>query len=152
MNKILILIAVFLLFGCQSTIQEINNKYSNTNDRTVQKEPSSVNKLHKLYVNVVPSAAQIYITNIKPKFAQGIELKNGEYKIKVKKQGFKTVLQTVNFSSLDKDKTLTIAMKKDESLFVSSKNIRTMTRLRNPSTVQSKIKKTIIFSKISLLA
>jgi len=136
MNKILTLLFIILLSGCQSTLQKLDSSHLSSSNKNKAELRPSIHDTHKLYVKVSPADAQIYITNIKPKFAQGIELKNGEYKIKIKKKGFKTTLRTVTFSALDKDKTLTVNIKKDKLTFESSKSIRTMTRLRNPSTVQ----------------
>jgi hypothetical protein len=132
MNKILALVLFLLLIGCQSTSQDINHKYPNTtttNKNDVQPKPAKTHHSHKLHINVVPADAQIYITNIKPKFAQGIELPNGEYKIKIKKQGFKTVLQTVRLTSSDQDKTLNITLKQDQLAFNSKNRVRKLTQM-----------------------
>ena len=131
MKKIIAICVLGLLFGCQSTIQDLNTKYLKSNNQTQAKKtvekPKSLK--HKLFINVTPSDANIYITNIKPKFKQGIELPNGDYKIKVKKQGYETVLNTINFNSESANKTLNITLKADALAFKSNKPIKRLTKL-----------------------
>ena len=88
---------------------------------------------HKLYVNATPTDSKIYITNIKPKFRQGIELTDGKYTIKVMKQGFQTSIQTVEFSGDDESKTLKVDLKVDRTAFSSDRPIEEIYRINSGS-------------------
>jgi len=66
---------------------------------------------YSLTINSIPSDAKVYITNIKPRYRDGIELEEGKYKIKVKKRGYETKLFNVD---LNRDKDIDIALKKVE--------------------------------------
>ena len=63
MKKIIAICVLGLLFGCQSTIQDLNTKYLKSNNQTQAKKtvekPKSLK--HKLFINVTPSDANIYL-------------------------------------------------------------------------------------------
>ena len=66
----------------------------------------------KLVVIPTPSSARVYITNIVPKYYDGINLTEGRYTIKVKKSGYKTYRKTFN---LQNDKVLFIDLERVNS-------------------------------------
>jgi len=52
-----------------------------------------------LTVHTTPSDAKVYITNIKPKYYDGIRLKKGSYNIKVSKNGYHTKKGNIDLQS-----------------------------------------------------
>ena len=79
----------------------------------IEKEDSNHSQKFSLTVNVIPkdskdSKARVYITNIKPKYKDGIKLVKGKYKIKVIKDGYETQYKTIN---LYKNIVLSIVLK-----------------------------------------
>ena len=64
-------------------------------DRTLEKEPE---KKFSLTVNTTPSDARVSITNIEPKYYDGIALKKGTYNIKISKSGYVTKRFSVDLS------------------------------------------------------
>jgi len=126
MKNILAIVTFLSVLGCGSTYQDLTQKYIKSDNQ--KKAPIQQKAMtHKLFVNATPADSRIYITNIKPKFKQGIELENGQYTIKIKKQGYQTVLKTVNFTQNNQDKTLNIELKQDELAFNTTKNVRKIT-------------------------
>ncbi|MCF8108302.1 MAG: SUMF1/EgtB/PvdO family nonheme iron enzyme [Desulfohalobiaceae bacterium] len=61
-----------------------------------------VKEVGRLYVNPTPSDARVRIMNIVPKYHDGIELKPGEYHVRVDKPGFKTKDQWVDVAAGEK--------------------------------------------------
>jgi len=62
-----------------------------------------------LIVNVVPSNSRIRIMNIKPKYYDGIKLKQGKYHIEVSKRGYETITKWIH---LNKDININIKLDK----------------------------------------
>jgi len=62
----------------------------------VKLEKEKASQEFPLTVNTTPSNAKVQILNIKPKYYDGIKLKRGKYKIRVSKNGYKTVNVSVN--------------------------------------------------------
>ena len=52
-------------------------------------KPTPIKK-YSLTIATIPSSAKVYITNITPKYKNGIMLEKGKYTIKIKKDGYKT--------------------------------------------------------------
>ena len=114
---------LILLTGCKSN-DLIEDLTQNVKKRppavAVYTEQLKVNK-KKLFVNVTPSDAKIYIMNIAPKFKQGIE--NGKYNIRIKKEGYKTVNKSVVINESDLENNISIILEKDKLAFETSANI-----------------------------
>jgi len=83
-----------------------------------------------LTVHPSPRDAKIYITNIKPRYYDGIKLKKGSYTIKVKRAGYLTKVGTVELSGvldidvvLEKKKVVYKAKLKPQKRYSSSKDV-----------------------------
>ncbi len=72
-----------------------------------------------LTVNTNPSDAKVYITNIKPRYYDGIRLKKGSYNIKVKRDGYITKEGTIE---LINDLSLDISLQKERTKAVYKSN------------------------------
>jgi hypothetical protein len=79
---------------------------------TLEKEKVYIPK-YSLTVNPTPSTARVYITNIAPKYYDGIKLTKGNYYIKVKANGYDTKTEKI---SLNTNKTVSINLKKTEKV------------------------------------
>jgi len=75
----------YITYKKQIILKPGNNKYK------VKLKP-----LAKLFVKTKPEDAIVRITNIKPKYRNGIPLKPGQYTLEVKKRGYKTVKEKIN--------------------------------------------------------
>ena len=69
---------------------------------------------YALTIKTTPRHATIKIMNIKPSYQEGIQLKEGNYRIEVSAKGYETVKQNVIISK--KDKIVYIALDKKTSL------------------------------------
>jgi hypothetical protein len=65
--------------------------------------------LYSLTVHTTPSNARVYITNIIPKYKDGILLERGKYKLKIKAKGYYTKKGTVELKS---DLSISVALDK----------------------------------------
>ncbi len=83
---------------------------------------------YTLTIKPTPSNAKVQITNIKPRYKDGILLKKGIYKIKVSKKGYKSVRKSI---SLKKDLTYKVVLKKEEKKIkkVSKKNLKGIVKI-----------------------
>lgn len=61
---------------------------------SIEEEPLLI-----LTINTIPKDARVRITNIKPRYKDGIELKKGNYKIEVSKKGYITKKEKINLQS-----------------------------------------------------
>jgi len=66
-------------------IREKKRNYRNNSSPPKKPPPTK----YSLTINPTPSDAKVYITNIKPRYRDGIRLKEGRYKIKVVAKGYK---------------------------------------------------------------
>ncbi|MEA3521347.1 MAG: caspase family protein [Campylobacterota bacterium] len=85
---------------------------------TTRAEKQAISK-YKLYINALPKQSHIYITNIKPKYHDGILLKKGSYGIKVTASGYKTYTDTI---SIIEDTTLTVVLEKSAKHLAQTSN------------------------------
>ncbi len=69
---------------------------------------------YALTVKTTPRDATVKIMNIKPSYQDGIQLKEGNYRIEVSAQGYETIKQTAILSK--KDKIIYIALRKKTPL------------------------------------
>jgi len=83
-----------------------------------------------LTINTTPYNAKVYITNIKPKYYDGIKLKKGTYNIKVKRAGYLTKEGTIELTRsesinivLEKEKVVYKAKPKPQKRYSSSKDV-----------------------------
>ena len=77
---------------------------------------------YSLQVKVIPSNARVQIMNIKPKFYNGIELKEGSYRIRVSKKGYIT---SDKWMKLGRDRRMNITLKKNNiHLNVSNSSVQ----------------------------
>jgi len=87
------------------------DNYAKQETPILKKEQPTFSDSNKQYftlkVNPNPYQASVYITNIKPKYKDNMKLKRGTYKVKVKKNGFETVIRTI---VLDRDKEIDIRL------------------------------------------
>jgi len=98
--------AVMFFFDSDKSLEQIE-KSSKENQSSVHKD------VHSLIVKVSPTDARVYITNIKPKYYDGIKLKKGFYKIKVIKKGY--ISKNKNIQLTD-NLTLNIILEKQKKL------------------------------------
>ncbi|RLA73490.1 MAG: hypothetical protein DRG30_06315, partial [Epsilonproteobacteria bacterium] len=80
---------------------------------------------YSLTINPTPHNAKVYITNIKPKYRDGIRLKAGEYRVKLIAQGYKSKIVDI---SLRKDSSYSVELEK-KRVVSSSKQITTIGNL-----------------------
>ena len=85
----------------------------------------------RLTINPTPSSAKVTITNIKPRYYDGIELEKGKYNIKISKKGYITKKGTINLQS---DTNINITLKKIQAPINYSK-IKPKTSYTNKSSV-----------------
>ena len=92
------------------------------------------NSGYSLKVDTYPEDASIYITNIIPKYHDGIILDPGEYRIKVVREGYKTKVAKIElysdmniFIQLDKKVKKTAYVKPKQSSFVAKKHHKKQT-------------------------
>lgn len=93
----------------QEKVAMINNMQSINSASSEIKEMIPDITKYLLTINVVPSNARVRIMNIKPKYYDGIKLKQGKYYIEVSKRGYKTITKWIN---LNKDRNLNIKLDK----------------------------------------
>lgn len=77
---------------------------------------------HTLTIKTNPEDTKVMIINIKPKYKDGIRLKEGKYHVKIRKKGYKVEEFWV---TLDEDKYININMKKIKKLTKEEQNILT---------------------------
>lgn len=70
---------------------------------------STINSSFSLTINTYPYDAKVYIMNIKPRYYDGMILKNGRYTIKVKKSGYVT---QEGYVELDKDLQIDVSLER----------------------------------------
>ena len=91
-----------------------------TADLSVAEKPSKYNFNTKapthfsLTINTTPRDARVYITNIKPKYYDGIKLKKGTYNIKVKKSGYLTKEGSIELS---RSESIDIILEKETTVY-----------------------------------
>ncbi len=91
-----------------------------TADLSVAKKPSTYSFRSKvpthfsLTINTNPRDARVYITNIKPKYYDGIKLKKGTYNIKVKRDGYLTKEGSIELS---RSENINIVLEKEQVVY-----------------------------------
>ena len=78
-------------------VQTTNGGLSPTLQPTVQTPPEPTT--FSLSVKPTPSDASVYITNIGPKYQDGMKLEKGNYDIKVERKGYKSYQETITLTS-----------------------------------------------------
>ncbi len=71
-----------------------------------------------LTINTNPKDARVYITNIKPRYYDGIKLKKGTYNIKVKRAGYLTKEGSIE---LTRSESIDIVLEKDKVIYKAKK-------------------------------
>jgi len=101
-------VVVFLLMLVGAIIFFSNSEENlEKNIRNVkQSEVVNHTGLYSLTIDVTPSDARVFITNIKPKYHDGIKLKQGFYTIKVVKKGYETQKKSFQLKSNQKIKII----------------------------------------------
>lgn len=94
------------------SVQDTTLKQSVQDTTSKQKEINEKAEFYSLTINTNPKNTKIYITNIKPKYYDGIKLKAGKYTLKIKKEGYQSSLKTID---LTKDEVLNISLTKIHS-------------------------------------
>lgn len=114
MKKISTLAAILLLSGC-STTTTVDEKNQASEDTITQAQTpvEEVVEVISLTVATQPSDARVRIMNIKPKYENGIELKEGKYDVEVSKPGYNTYREWV---VVDKRTILTVELDKSAEI------------------------------------
>lgn len=114
MKKISALAAILLLSGCSTTatIDEAD-QVSEEAIAEAQTPVEEVVEVISLTVATQPSDARVRIMNIKPKYENGIELKEGKYDVEVSKPGYNTYREWV---VVDKRTILTVELDKSAEI------------------------------------
>ena len=86
---------------------------------TIKPTPTPIKK-YSLTITTVPSSAKVYITNIKPKYKNGIMLEKGRYTIKIKKDGYEEERFDVN---LRKNFSRKVVLRKKKKVLSKAKVI-----------------------------
>lgn len=95
--------AIFSYFLVNACNRKINSKITKSyekvynNSTTIDEYPLEDIK-YALTINTTPSNAKVFITNIIPKYKNGIRLKGGTYNIKIKKNGYITKIFQINLN------------------------------------------------------
>jgi len=89
----------------------ISSKKFNINEKK-EKKPGG------LFISTVPENAKIRILNIKPKYSEGMKLKNGKYNVEVSAEGYRKKRMWINFTS-GMDNNINIQLEKEEPQTVS---------------------------------
>ena len=113
MKKISALAAVLILSGCSTTKVEETAQVSENTTTEVQTPVEEVIDVISLTVTTQPADARVRIMNIKPKYENGIELKEGNYDVEVSKPGYITYREWV---VVDKRTILTVELNKAEEI------------------------------------
>ncbi|CAM4256283.1 PEGA domain-containing protein [Pseudoalteromonas ostreae] len=110
MKKISTLAAILLLSGCSTTATVDETEQVSEETTTQAQTPvEEVVEVISLTVATQPSDARVRIMNIKPKYENGIELKEGKYDVEVSKPGYTTYREWV---VVDKRTILTVELDK----------------------------------------
>ena len=114
MKKISTLAAILILSGCSTTatIDEAD-QVSEEAIAEAQTPVEEVVEVISLTVATQPSDARVRIMNIKPKYENGIELKEGKYDVEVSKPGYNTYREWV---VVDKRTILTVELDKSAEI------------------------------------
>ena len=92
------------------------NKFQYCNEKSKGNTIDNSNQNFTLKVNVTPPDARVYITNIKPKYYDGIALKEGSYALKIKKDGYLTEERIIDlFDNL----VMNISLRKNQNNAIS---------------------------------
>lgn len=83
------------------------------NSRTLE---TSIEKF-SLTINPIPSKAQVRILNIKPRYYDGIKLKEGNYHIEISHDGYRTMKKWIK---LDSDSSLDFQLKEISAIAIQS--------------------------------
>ena len=114
MKKISTLAAILLLSGCSTTTTVDEKKQASEDTITQAQTPvEEVVEVISLTVATQPSDARVRIMNIKPKYENGIELKEGKYDVEVSKPGYNTYREWV---VVDKRTILTVELDKSAEI------------------------------------
>ena len=89
-----------------------NNEESSFNFKTINKD------YFALTITTTPSDATVQIMNIKPKYYDGINLKKGEYIVKISKDGYKTIQGTIELKNTT---TTHVTLQKDSVVYTPPK-------------------------------
>lgn len=120
MRVFLMLAIIFMISGCkttQPTVTKPTNPSLVPNKKIIEEDiietPIKKNIKHDKFRLIVeaPNNSIIKIMNIKPKYRRGILLKNGNYRILVKKIGYKKYDKWISING--EDKLLKVNLKKD---------------------------------------
>jgi formylglycine-generating enzyme required for sulfatase activity len=84
-----------------------------TNDVTIKLEPQKVNKpsppaLGQLWITTSPSNAQIVLLDVEPRYAPGMKITLGRYRIKLNATGYQEKIETLNVGSGNNNVTFTL--------------------------------------------
>ncbi len=77
-------------------------------------------QFYTLFINPTPYDATVQITNISPKYHDGIKLKKGSYDIKVSKDGYVSKSGTIELKS---DLNINVELEKEKVVFKESSNL-----------------------------
>ena len=115
-------------YESESDVDEHTPKSEVTLKPVKQSEPTRKTREYALFVNVTPPDADIKITNIIPKFQQGILLKKGTYKLKIDKIGYETIFETVRITDSDVRLSFQLtALTKPEESMIQDQMVPTIT-------------------------
>ena len=128
---VLIIFAIYYLSGVEKELKEVPKRgYIDNNMiyKTYKYDGKKIDLVtapakYKLTVQTRPSGAKVQILNIKPKYRDGIELKQGRYKIMVSQQGYESKVFTMGLKK-DELRGITLVKKKN-----SQKNVATIGNL-----------------------
>jgi len=97
-------------------------------EKAEAKRIAEENSKFSLTINTKPSNAKVQITNIKPRYRDGMRLKKGTYKIKVSKKGYKSIRKSI---SLKRNLTYDVVLKQEEKKIKkeSNKNLKGITKI-----------------------
>ena len=82
----------------KGTAAKVIPKLKQKKETKKAKPAKAKTKTYPLTINTQPADAKVSITNIKPRYKDGILLKPGNYKIKVSKKGYKTKYLTATLN------------------------------------------------------
>lgn len=113
----------------------------------IKEEQNKLVKLYALTIEPTPSDAEVYIMNIKPTYSDGMKLKEGNYEIKVKAEGYTTKKKRVYLS---RDASYEIILKKNSVRDIMIDIVIPKKKIINKKASVKKIKLRTTYTQVAL--
>lgn len=105
-------------YYCKDMVLDITKSLASKSQKKINTETvDRSNEKFSLIINPIPSKARVRILNIKPRYYDGIKLKEGNYHIEISHDGYRTMKKWIK---LDSDSSLSFSLKEIRPIAIQS--------------------------------